>query len=197
MSAETVHFRTCPFCEATCGLAVTMRGDEVVSVRGDEDDVFSRGFICPKSQGIKQLHEDPDLIRTTVAEINASVARRSGRSISEECVTGYLLRSGAAAIGSHGIPEHAACFPNWLKRDLETGGINGFEPPAPGESTPPVQWKRTTARLEKGTLLRTHEIANAGPPIIDRVERGGRPPTWITTRASGRITIAITFATGS
>ena len=60
MATETVHFRTCPFCEATCGLAVTVRGDEVVSVRGDERDVFSGGFLCPKSQGLKQLHDDPD-----------------------------------------------------------------------------------------------------------------------------------------
>jgi len=37
-----------------------MRGTEVVSVRGDDDDVFSRGFLCPKSQGLKQLNEDPD-----------------------------------------------------------------------------------------------------------------------------------------
>ena len=58
--SETVHYRTCPFCEATCGLEVTMRGDEVVSVRGDDDDVFRHGFLCPKSQGLKQLHEDPD-----------------------------------------------------------------------------------------------------------------------------------------
>ncbi len=60
MSAETVHYRTCPFCEATCGLEVTMRGTEVVSVRGDDEDVFSHGFLCPKSQGLKQLHDDPD-----------------------------------------------------------------------------------------------------------------------------------------
>jgi anaerobic selenocysteine-containing dehydrogenase len=60
VATESVHYRTCPFCEATCGLAVTVRGDEVVSVRGDEDDVFSHGFLCPKSQGLKQLHEDPD-----------------------------------------------------------------------------------------------------------------------------------------
>ncbi len=60
VATETVHFRTCPFCEATCGLAVTVRGDEVVSVRGDERDVFSGGFLCPKSQGLKQLHDDPD-----------------------------------------------------------------------------------------------------------------------------------------
>src|SRR5688500_18171424 len=37
-----------------------MAGEEVVSVRGDADDVFSHGFLCPKSQGLKLLHEDPD-----------------------------------------------------------------------------------------------------------------------------------------
>jgi anaerobic selenocysteine-containing dehydrogenase len=55
-----VHYRTCPFCEATCGLEVTTRGDEVVSIRGDSEDVFSRGFLCPKAMGLKELHEDPD-----------------------------------------------------------------------------------------------------------------------------------------
>jgi anaerobic selenocysteine-containing dehydrogenase len=64
---ETVHYRTCPFCEATCGLEVTMRGDDVVSVRGDDADAFSHGFLCPKSQGLKQLHDDPDrLVRPLV-----------------------------------------------------------------------------------------------------------------------------------
>jgi anaerobic selenocysteine-containing dehydrogenase len=57
-------FRTCPLCEATCGLAVTLRGDEVVEVRGDAQDVFSRGFLCPKGVGLKALHEDPDRVRT-------------------------------------------------------------------------------------------------------------------------------------
>jgi anaerobic selenocysteine-containing dehydrogenase len=60
VASETVHYRTCPFCEATCGLEVTVRGAEVVSVRGDDADVFSHGFLCPKSQGLRQLHDDPD-----------------------------------------------------------------------------------------------------------------------------------------
>src|SRR5918999_1081449 len=55
-----LHYRTCPFCEATCGLQVETEGREVVSVKGDKEDVFSRGFICPKAHGLKQLHEDPD-----------------------------------------------------------------------------------------------------------------------------------------
>ncbi len=57
-------FRTCPFCEATCGLELTLEGDELVKVRGDADDVFSHGFLCPKGVAIKALHEDPDRLRT-------------------------------------------------------------------------------------------------------------------------------------
>ena len=77
MPSETVHYRTCPFCEATCGLAVTMRGDEVVSVRGDDDDVFSHGFICPKSQGLKALHEDPDRLTTPLVRRDGELVEAS------------------------------------------------------------------------------------------------------------------------
>src|SRR5918992_935030 len=57
---ERTAFRTCPFCEATCGLEVTVRDDEVVKVRGDADDVFSHGFLCPKGVAMADLHEDPE-----------------------------------------------------------------------------------------------------------------------------------------
>ena len=59
-----VVFRTCPLCEATCGLEITVGPDEqIVRIRGDKDDVFSRGYICPKGSTLKQLHEDPDRLR--------------------------------------------------------------------------------------------------------------------------------------
>jgi anaerobic selenocysteine-containing dehydrogenase len=60
----SVAIRTCPLCEATCGLAIELDGDTVVRVRGDADDVFSHGFLCPKGVALKELHEDPDRIRT-------------------------------------------------------------------------------------------------------------------------------------
>jgi len=41
--------RTCPLCEATCGLTITLEGDEVTAVRGDAEDVFSHGFLCPRA----------------------------------------------------------------------------------------------------------------------------------------------------
>ncbi|MFF0489264.1 molybdopterin-dependent oxidoreductase [Nocardia sp. NPDC004068] len=53
--------RTCPLCEAVCGLEVTVdSGDRVVGVRGDREDPFSRGFICPKGASLGRLDEDPD-----------------------------------------------------------------------------------------------------------------------------------------
>ena len=65
MSTEgRTEFRTCPLCEATCGLEIELEGDTVRRIRGDREDVFSHGFICPKGSTLKHLHEDPDRLRS-------------------------------------------------------------------------------------------------------------------------------------
>src|SRR6266516_280134 len=56
-------FRTCPLCEATCGLELHLDGRDITLVRGDRDDVFSHGFLCPKGTALKQLEADPDRLR--------------------------------------------------------------------------------------------------------------------------------------
>ena len=63
VASEREAFRTCPLCEATCGLALDVVGDRVVRVRGDRDDVHSRGYICPKGTALGALHHDPDRLR--------------------------------------------------------------------------------------------------------------------------------------
>ena len=45
-----VRTATCPLCEASCGILVDTDGERVRSIRGDEDDPFSRGYICPESR---------------------------------------------------------------------------------------------------------------------------------------------------
>lgn len=62
--------RICPFCEASCGLEVELQQDQVLRVRGDEADVFSAGFLCPKAVGLKDLHEDSDRLRTPLIKRN-------------------------------------------------------------------------------------------------------------------------------
>src|SRR5262249_45521383 len=63
LGSMSTHLRTCPLCEATCGIVVETDADAITSVRGDPEDPFSRGYICPKAYGVKALHDDPDRIR--------------------------------------------------------------------------------------------------------------------------------------
>src|SRR6266566_2930695 len=63
MTATKISYATCPLCEATCGLEIETRGREILSIRGDTQDVFSHGYICPKAYSLKELHADPDCIR--------------------------------------------------------------------------------------------------------------------------------------
>src|SRR5215207_9493024 len=91
------HYRTCPFCEATCGLEIETDGREVVSVRGDAEDVFSRGFICPKAYGVRQLHEDPDRLTTPQIRRDGELVEASWDEAFEE-----IDRRLAPLIAEHG-----------------------------------------------------------------------------------------------
>jgi len=71
---DGVAYRTCPLCEATCGLEITVKAGVVARIRGDQNDVFSRGFICPKGSTLRQLHEDPDRLRRPLV-------KRDGRHV--------------------------------------------------------------------------------------------------------------------
>ncbi len=58
------HYRSCNLCEAMCGVRIEVDGGRVSTIRGDEEDPLSRGYICPKAMALKDLHEDPDRLRT-------------------------------------------------------------------------------------------------------------------------------------
>ncbi|MGJ7912486.1 molybdopterin-dependent oxidoreductase [Neobacillus sp. LXY-1] len=62
-SSFKISYRTCPLCEATCGLEIHTQDREVVHIKGDKNDPFSRGYLCPKGFSVKELHADPDRIR--------------------------------------------------------------------------------------------------------------------------------------
>ena len=54
---------SCRLCEATCGLVVEHDDELVYAVRGDEDDIHSGGYLCPKAVGTGDVQADPDRIR--------------------------------------------------------------------------------------------------------------------------------------
>lgn len=63
MSENKIHYRTCNLCEAMCGLEITHKEKKVISIVGDKKDPLSKGFICPKSQALKDLYEDKDRLK--------------------------------------------------------------------------------------------------------------------------------------
>ena len=98
-------FRTCPLCEATCGLEISVNPQEqIVRIRGDKDDVFSHGFICPKGSTLKQLHEDPDRLRKPLVKRNGVHVEVSWQEAWEEVergLMGVIDRHGRGALSAY------------------------------------------------------------------------------------------------
>jgi anaerobic selenocysteine-containing dehydrogenase len=63
------HFRACNLCEAMCGIVIEHEDGRILSIRGDDDDPFSRGHVCPKAVALKDVHEDPDRLRRPVRRV--------------------------------------------------------------------------------------------------------------------------------
>ncbi|PPJ19910.1 molybdopterin-binding oxidoreductase [Nocardia nova] len=72
-AAARTTYRTCPLCEAVCGLEITLDAqDRVTRVRGDREDPFSRGFICPKGASLGALDADPDRLAEPIIRDRAT-----------------------------------------------------------------------------------------------------------------------------
>ena len=63
MTEREIHLRTCHLCESMCGLEVHVRDQQVELIRADRDDVWSKGYLCPKGTTLGHLHHDPDRLR--------------------------------------------------------------------------------------------------------------------------------------
>lgn len=60
----------CPYdCPTTCGLLAKAEGDRIVKVKGDPDDLISRGLICRKMQRYEKSINSPDRIITPLKEL--------------------------------------------------------------------------------------------------------------------------------
>lgn len=64
--ANSIHYRNCSLCEAICGIEITQRADGTLDIRGDRDDPFSRGYICPKAVALQDIHFDKDRLKHPV-----------------------------------------------------------------------------------------------------------------------------------
>jgi anaerobic selenocysteine-containing dehydrogenase len=159
------HFRTCPLCEATCGLAITTNGREVTGIRGDADDVFSHGFICPKAYALKDLDADPDRLRTPLVRRGGTLEPAGWEEAFAEVERGLM-----GVIAAHGRDAAAAYLGNPTAHNLSSmlympvllralGTRNIFS-----ASTVDQMPKQVSAGLMFGTIL------SIPVPDIDRTD---------------------------
>ena len=111
--ANKVAFRTCPLCEAGCGLEITVKNNVVTHIRGDMQDVFSGGFICPKGSTLKQLHDDPDRLRLPLVKRNGVHVQVSWQEAWAEVEKGLL-----GVINTHGRESVATYMGNPTAHNL-------------------------------------------------------------------------------
>ena len=66
VGTNSAHYRNCNLTEAICGIVITQNVDGSLDIRGDKDDPFSRGFICPKAVALQDLHYDKNRLKHPV-----------------------------------------------------------------------------------------------------------------------------------
>ncbi|MBA2812344.1 molybdopterin oxidoreductase family protein [Streptomyces sp. KM273126] len=93
--------RICPLCEATCGLTLTIEGTRVTGARGDRNDVFSKGFICPKGASFGAVDADPDRLRTPLVRKDGELREATWEEAFDAVAAG--LRPVVEAYGPHAV----------------------------------------------------------------------------------------------
>ncbi|APD91224.1 dehydrogenase [Alteromonas mediterranea] len=66
---QQLHYSTCTLCEAMCGIEVATKGRQILSIKGDKDNPFSQGYICPKASALKDLYDDSDRLKRPVKRV--------------------------------------------------------------------------------------------------------------------------------
>jgi len=141
-------YRTCPLCEATCGLELTIEDGTVSRIRGDAEDVFSHGFVCPKGAALKPLHEDSDRVRAPLLRAGSGF-----EEVSWEDAFGEIERRLTPIVERHGRDAIAAYLgnPNAHNLDALISGRVALRRSARGTSSPPPPWTRCPSTCPPGT----------------------------------------------
>jgi anaerobic selenocysteine-containing dehydrogenase len=127
----SIDYRTCPLCEATCGLEVTHQDERVIRIRGDREDVFSHGFICPKGSTLGKLDEDPDRVRVPLIKrdgVHVPATWDEAFALIESRLLPIIAEHGSSSVGVYlGNPNvhsmSGVLYPRALLKMLGTKSI--------------------------------------------------------------------------
>ena len=91
-----------------CGLEIRVEGrpenGKVTSIRGNRDDVWSRGHLCPKGVSLAALHDDPDRIRRPLINVDGRWQEVSWDAAFRRCtelLTPVIRKYGIGAVTAY------------------------------------------------------------------------------------------------
>ncbi len=129
---KTLHHRACHLCEAICGLTLeTTQADDgslaITSIKGDPQDTFSRGHICPKAVALQDIQNDPDRLHQPMLRVGSEwqpIAWEDAFALVAERLSGIQARHGQNAVAvyqgnpsvhNYGLMTHSNYFLGLLK----------------------------------------------------------------------------------
>nr|MBF0681173.1 molybdopterin oxidoreductase family protein [Pseudomonas sp.] len=127
MSESTLHHRACHLCEAICGLTIETRGEQILSIKGDPEDSFSRGHICPKAIALQDIQNDPDRLRQPMRRVGSewhAIEWEEAFALAAERLADIRERHGNNAVAvyqgnpsvhNYGLMTHSKYFLGQLK----------------------------------------------------------------------------------
>ena len=108
------HYRTCNLCETMCGIEIEHDGNQVIAIRGDKNDVLSKGNICPKATGLQDIHTCEDRLRKPLKRVRKNAAEKSHDDDWEEVewteAIEYAAEGLARIQNQHGADSIASYF---------------------------------------------------------------------------------------
>jgi anaerobic selenocysteine-containing dehydrogenase len=87
-----------------CGLEIHVEGGRVANIRGNREDVWSRGHICPKGVSLAAVHDDPDRIRSPLIKVDGRWQEVSWDAAFRRCtelLTPVIRKYGIGAVTAY------------------------------------------------------------------------------------------------
>lgn len=129
---KTLHHRACHLCEAICGLTIETEDQEdgsrrILSIKGDAQDAFSRGHICPKAVALQDIQNDPDRVRQPLRKVDGQwqpvgwdeafelIAERLSAIQAAHGSDAVAVYQGNPSVHNYGLMTHSNYFLGQLK----------------------------------------------------------------------------------
>ncbi|WP_322001730.1 molybdopterin-dependent oxidoreductase [Marinobacter alexandrii] len=141
MSDLKTHYRTCNICEAMCGLEIKHQDGNILSIKGDKEDPFSQGHICPKAVALQDFYHDKDRLKTPLKRTNNGWQALSWEQAYDEIATrfrGLQAEHGQDSVGVYLGNPNAHNFGNaiMLPRFFKALGTNNRYSSASADQLP-------------------------------------------------------------